>query len=480
MCMRTPTIRTIYLTLAIALTVMVACSGNSAESPSANGGNDVATATAAPEQVVGVRGAAGLGGPLFPLFGNGGYDVSHYDLELSIDPAANTLDGVATILMIATDNLVAFNLDFAGPAVSVVDVDDVPASFTTEDRELIIEPATLILDGSEFTVRVTYGGTPEPLFLEDFPFPIGWTLFGNSVVVHGAGLAWYPKNETPFDKATYAVRLTVPKPLTATATGELTATVDNGDTSTYVWEVRDPVGGVAFAVADLVLESIAGPNGLTINNYFPSDFDQSARDRFSVVEEMIELFTQLFGPLPFDSFGTSFLRGGLPRAGFAPPGRAFLLSADQRLFAHEISHQWFGGSVTPASPSDNWLSEGFATYAELLWIEHSEGADVLARSALSLRRRTGSNTRPPAVVLSAAELLDGAAYNRGGLTLHALRLELGDDDFFEVLRTYTERFKHSTASTADFISVAEEISGLDLAQFFDDWLYSRPVPTVDL
>lgn len=476
MGMWTSTTRPIFSTLAIALTVTVACAGGLAEStlPAVN------TVSPTMDQVVGVRGATGLNNPVFPSFGNGGYDVSHYDLDLAIDPDANTLDGVATIQVIATEHLLTFNFDFAGPAISAVQVNDEPATFTQEDHELIVEPATIIPNGSKFTVRVTYGGTPEPLVLQDIPFAMGWTLFQTSVVVHGFGLAWYPNNQTPVDKATYTMRLTVPNPLAATATGELTNTVDNGDTSTYIWEVRVPVDGVAFAVSDSVLETIPGPGQLTINNYFPSNYLQFNKDQFGIVSEVIELFIDLFGPFPYDSFGITFLRGGLPRAGFAPPGRAFLLSANERLIAHEISHQWFGGSVTPASPSDNWLAEGFATYAEILWVEHAWGADTVTGGARSLQREIGDKTRPPAVAISPADILDPAVYVRGGLTLHALRLELGDEDFFEVMRTFVDRFKYSAASTADFIAVAEEIGQRDLGKFFDDWLYSEPVPTLDL
>ena len=198
---------------------------------------------------------------------------------------------------------------------------------------------------------------------------MGWTRFGESVLVHGSGLAWYPKNQTPLDKATYDVRITFPKPHTATANGELIATIDNGDTWTYVWELKVPVGGVAFAVSDSVLNSIAGPDDLVINNYFPSDFAQFSIDRFDIVPEIIELFTDQLGPFPFETFGITFLRGPLPFNGFGPPQRVFLLSASDGLIAHEIAHQWFGAAfrqprqrttgspkVSPHTPSCSGLN----------------------------------------------------------------------------------------------------------------------------
>ena len=458
MGMWTPATRAIFLTLAIALPVVVACAGDS--------------------EIVGIRGAAGLGDPVFPSLGNGGYDVSHYDLDLTIDLDANTLDAVATIDLKATANLLAFNFDFAGPEVRGIQVNDEPASFTREDYELIIEPAKVIKDGSEFTVRVAYGGTPEPLSIPDFPFPVGWKIFRDTVVVHGPFSAWHPINQTTLDKATYTVRLSVPKPFTASAGGNLAGIIDNGDTSTYIWELETPSASVAFAVSDSVLESIPGPDGLTINNYFPRGIRQFVKDRFSVAPEVIELFIDLFGPFPYESFGMTYLDVNLGFA-FAEPQRAFLVRTEEGLIAHEIAHQWFGASVSPASLSDVWLAEGFATYAELLWLEHTGGADAYASGARILRSTVGDSTRPLAILTSLAEVLDSTSYKRGGLALHALRLELGDDAFFEVLQVYVDRFKYSAASTADFIAVAEEVSQKELDEFFDDWVYSEPVPALD-
>ncbi len=246
----TPVARTILL--AIALTTIVACAGDS--------------------EVIGVRGAAGIGNPIFPWLGNGGYDVSHYDIELNYDPDAPALAGVANIRAKATENLLAFNFDFAGLTINAVEVNDEPATFSWEDFELTIEPATIIPDGSNFTVRVTYGGTPGPIVLPGFPIPVGWIRIRDTLVVMG-GPSAYPSNGTASDRATYNLRMTVPKPLVVSATGNLTATIDNGETSTYVWELTTPSGSsfgpIGFTVSDAELESIPGPDGLTINNYFP-------------------------------------------------------------------------------------------------------------------------------------------------------------------------------------------------------------------
>jgi hypothetical protein len=113
-------------------------------------------------------GAAGIGDPYFPTYGNGGYDVAGYQLVVRYDPSAQQLDGTATITATATMDLSRFNLDLAGLEVAAVTVDGAPAEHTRDDDELVVTPAAGLPDGSEFTVVVEYGGRPEPLISRDF------------------------------------------------------------------------------------------------------------------------------------------------------------------------------------------------------------------------------------------------------------------------------------------------------------------------
>jgi aminopeptidase N len=148
--------------------------------------------------------------------------------------------------------------------------------------------------------------------------------------------------------------------------------------------------------------------------------------------------------------------------------------------AHELSHQWFGDSVSVADWSDIWLNEGFATYSEGLWIEHTQGraamdgwVKYLYNDMVQNRSYVSEPGNPPAT-----DLFNWGVYEWGGLTLHALRLEVGDETFFKILKTYYSRYAGGNATTDDFIAVAEEVSGKDLKQFFDDWLYSGNLPPI--
>jgi aminopeptidase N len=159
-------------------------------------------------------------------------------------------------------------------------------------------------------------------------------------------------------------------------------------------------------------------------------------------------------------------------------GFFFSRGANTSVVAHELAHQWFGDSVTAHDWRDAWLHEGFATYAEFLWSDHQgEGtAAELARYRYDLIPAGNPfwQVRPgdPGV----PNQFHPAIYYRGAMTLQALRSTIGDDAFFTILRTWTADHRDSTATTAQFIALAEEISGQQLDDLFTTWLYTAEKP----
>lgn len=433
----------------------------------------------------------GLGDPLFPQLGNSGYDAFHYTLDLSVDVARNVVSGTSTMRAQATQRLDAFNLDFERLSISAVTVNGSTAQYGQATHELTITPTVALKASETFTVTVAYEGEPNvrsgnPVAGEP-EYALGWSHYSGGVFVASepsGAASFYPVNDHPCDKATYTLRVTVPDPYVVAANGTLKESVDNGPTTTYRFETRDPMASylVTIDIAEFDRETQQGPGGLPIRNYFEKSLSQETRDYFKRTPEMIEYFSTVYGPYPFDVYGVVVIDDPL---GFAIETQTLSLFGRQvgnsrvgaeQVVAHELSHQWFGDSVSVASWRDIWLNEGFASMSEWLWIEHNQGTpayDSYVQNIYGYAKETGLSAPgdPPA-----DDLFNPSVYVRGGLTLHALRKEVGDDTFFRTLQTYTARYHNGNAATQDFISVAEEVSGKKLGDLFNKWLYSVEVP----
>ncbi len=432
-----------------------------------------------------IAGAAGIGDPLRPLAGNGGYEVRHYDLALDIDPANGRIrDAAATVSATATATLSAFNLDFRGLDILSLAVDGEPAAWDRSGAELTVRPRAPIGAGADFAVEVRYRGTPA--IVAD-PFEQGWWTVGNTVFIvgePGGAENWFPVNGHPADRAAYTLRLTVPGGYDAVAGGELVAEATEAGQTTTVWEQEDTIASylVTFVVApELELLRATGPHGIPVVHAVPPDLDEPGRAVLARVPEMMAFFEGLFGPYPSDRFGGAVVDGFAAALETEEMVIYRPTAQNEATDAHELAHHWFGNSVGLERWRDIWLNEGFAAYAEVLWAEYADGPVVRDRMLANLAARlrdSAPGNRPPIVVADPEpdQLFAGPIYARGALTLHALRTEIGDDRFVRLLRTWHDRYAGDDATTEEFVALANEIAGRDLGAFFDRWLYQSELP----
>ena len=433
----------------------------------------------------------GVGDPYFPELGSSGIDVEHYTIDLAVDLPANEIAGTVTLDVLALVDLPRFSLNFAGFTITGLQVNGVAAAYAREQRELQIAPAQPIIQGERFQVAITYNGVPGRVGdLGRSPFSGGWFRYNDGVYVasepDGASL-WFPCNDHPSDKATYTIQIRVADPYVVAANGILESVESSAGLSTYRWESRDKMASylVTVNIARFQRVESEGPGGLPIRDYFPVDVAFQAQPLFRNTPDMIAFFNEIFGPYPFEVDGVVMADRSLP---FALETQTISLYGlgifdDPRpddMIAHELAHQWFGNSVSPATWRDIWLNEGFATYASALWLEHRQGPAALDQLLQSWYRYISNpdfvRQAPPVADPGARRLFNPAVYIRGAWTLHALRLRVGDDIFFEIVQRYYAQFENSNASTADFVMVAETVSGQDLEAFFQAWLYDQEVP----
>lgn len=426
--------------------------------------------------------------PFFPTFGNNGYDVKHYAVNLDVDARRHRLSGRAVLTVRATKELASFTLDLSGLEVTGVRIDGATARFGREVGKLRVRPAAPIAKGRKFTVVIAYRGAPatipDPTVDDPSSIPgLGWSNYlTNSYVVSepvGAG-TWFPVNDEPTDKATYRVVVTVDKPFTAVSNGALRSVTDLGSRRRFVWDQAQPMASY-LAIVDIGRfqhEQQVSASGIKIRTFKTDTTPPETLQALRKTPAMINYFEGLFGPYPFDAYGAVLVSD--PNLYYALETQAMSTFqqdyVDEATVAHELAHQWFGDAVTVAQWRDLWLAEGFATYLELLW-QYRGDRPGLESAFANLYTYVAGAKVGPAVVSRPQDLFADNTYYRGALTLHALRLHVGDRDFFRTLRAYYRTYRDKNATSADFIDVAARQSGRGgVRRLLHAWLYDQAVP----
>ena len=307
-------------------------------------------------------GSPGLGDPFFPLAGNGGYDVAHYALRLSYHPATRHLDGTATIRATATKNLSRFDLDLRGFRISRLLVNGRAASFTRRGQELVITPHAGLPAGQAFTVVVHYAGRPAVVTDPDQSIE-GWVPTDDGAFVVGepqGSPGWYPVNGNPQDKATYTFRVTVPKGLTVMANGVLVSRISAGTRTTFVWREGLPMAPhlATSTLGRFDFTQYRLSNGLPV--YIAVDPTLPPVRVLRKLPAMVRFYSSIYGPYPFDAVGA--VVDDAKEVGYSLETQTkpvFDRPPDEATLAHELSHMWYGDSVTLRRWPDIWLHEGF-------------------------------------------------------------------------------------------------------------------------
>jgi aminopeptidase N len=419
------------------------------------------------------------------------FDVTYYRLDLHVRTSPSYLLGKVTITGICRkDSSRSLTLDLVNQMrVDSVLVDGRFSLFFQNKSSFDITLARSYNSGESLSIDVFYEGIPIATGLGSFFFDshagVPWVY---SLSEPYGAKDWWPCKDDPSDKADSAdIIVTCDSNLKVGSEGILVSVVNNGNgTSTTHWKERYPIASYLISVAMTNYVQFSNwfhyseTDSMEVLNYVLPEHDSAAVQNLPRVIDMLAIYSNLFGLYPFikEKYGhAEFGRGGAMEHQTMTSTTSF----DEGTIAHELAHQWFGDMITCRSWSDLWLNEGFAEYSTGLYLERHYGIDSYWEymnsqfdQALTTQSAIGNPDTTNARNLFSAALV----YSKGASVLHMLRHVLGDSVFFHCLRAYANApaLKYSTATTRDFQSICESVSGKDLNYFFQEWIYGEGFP----
>ncbi|MFE5401480.1 M1 family metallopeptidase [Streptomyces sp. NPDC056580] len=437
----------------------------------------------------------GVGDRLFPYLGNPGYDVASYDLSFTYSGKNDKpLRAVTTISAWTTTALDRLNLDFAHGTVESVEVDGRRAAFTSAGEDLVVTPDHPLPRGS--WTRITVKHTSDPVSAKGQDG--GWVRTADGLAMANqadAAHLVFPCNDHPSDKAMFTVRVTAPDDYTVVANGLSAGAERVGRATTWTYRTQHPMATelAQVSIGRSAVVRREGPHGLPVRDVVPSADRKALEPWLAKTPGQIAWLESKVGAYPFETYGVLMAQAS---TGFELETQTLSLFEKDlftkpaypawyvdSIMVHELSHQWFGDSVSPRAWSDVWLNEGHATWYESLYAQEKEKRSMQDRMKAAYgasdrwRAEGGPPARPKApapgqkISIFRPNIYDGAA-----LVLYALRQEIGAPAFERLERAWVRQHRDSTATTADFVRLASATAGRDLTGFFQPWLYGEKTP----
>jgi aminopeptidase N len=428
-----------------------------------------------------------------------GIDVLDYAFSIDLPDTGAVIRGDAMLTLRRTARVDTLVLDLRELSVQRVTLDDRPRRFTRTDSTILIPLPRG--DSGHYRVRVVYSGKVSDGLIVRRDSARRWTYFGDNWP--NRARYWLPTVDHPSDKATVTWSVRGPAGRTVVANGSqierrTTGTGRRARTTTR-WRESKPIATylMVIAAAPLVRHDLGETacGVAELRRCVPQQVYVAPEQRrvlpgnFARAGEIVRYFGSVVAPFPYEKLAhlqsaTRF--GGMENATAIfysdRPFRGSGVSED--LIAHETAHQWFGDAVTIAVWPDIWLNEGFATFSEWIYAERHGGPT--AQSQFDELYATPEDSEEgqdlwfpaPAALEGPEQLFHTPVYDRGAMTLQALRQKIGDETFFQLLRDWYRFGRTQNVTTADFIALAERESGMQLDSFFRIWLYEagRPAP----
>jgi aminopeptidase N len=425
---------------------------------------------------------------LYPDVGDPGVDALHYDLALGWSPDTDTLEATETLTFRSTATDDSFQLDFSEVLeIDLLTVDGADVEFEQRGKDLVVQAP--VREDQRYEVVIDYSGTPEPVGVptqrSDFG-ETGFTITDNHEVwtmqEPWGAYSWYAVNDHPSDKALYDFTLSVPAPWMGIANGDLVSTEEADGLTVTRWHLAEPAASYlsTLAFGDYEQTELTGPRDIPIRIFTPRDQPDAVRGPSSAPEAM-EWLEQYVGPYPFDTFGIVVVDSS---SGMETQTMVTLGNSDYTLslpvVVHELAHQWYGDTVTPDDWRDVWMNEGMAMYLQGMWEAERAGISVDEQMDQWAEFEGGERefAGPPADY-DLDKWGSGNIYYGPALMWHELRQQIGDEEFFEVVRAWPESQENRSSNRETLYEFFEKQTGEELSAFFDAWLLGEQTPPRD-
>ncbi|GAB5553461.1 MAG: M1 family metallopeptidase [Saprospiraceae bacterium] len=425
-------------------------------------------------------------------------DIQHYRFELSLGEKTDQITGTAHIYFQVKKTVNSIYLDLhqtrrdgKGMMVNSAALDQQEIKFSQYDDQLHIKSEEPFVPQELYLLEVQYQGTPADGLI------IGRNKFGDRTFFGdnwpNRAHHWLPTVDHPSDKATVEFVIEADARYQVVGTGKKLeeTTLSSGRRLTH-WKtnVQLPTKVMVFGAAKFAVELAGDVDGIPVTSWvFPENKKEGFYDYAQAVK-VLDWFHTHVAPYPYEKLANVQSKtryGGMENASNIFYFENSVTGKRERegLIAHEIAHQWFGNSASEADWHHVWLSEGFATYFTHLYFEHQHGrekfVDGLQTDRTNIIRYAKQNPKSPIVdtrIEDYNQVLSTNTYQKASWVLHMLRQKVGTEIFWEGVRAYYQKYQLSNALTADFKNVMEQVSGQELDDFFQQWIFTPGVPKV--
>jgi len=436
---------------------------------------------------------------------NKNIDIKHYVFKLSLSDADNEITGTTLVTVNFKEaGMQNFRLDFInktsvrkdkGMVVDAVSVNNTAVDYTHGNDELIISLPAPSTKNQTLTFTIQYHGIPYD------GLRIGATKLGDRSFFNenwpNRGRHWLPIVDHPYDKATSEFIVKAPSHYKVVSNGLLMEESELGNSNRLThWKQSVPVSSWLFVlgVADFAVKYVDEFRGKSIQTWvYAKNREAGFYDFDEPTKKVLEFYSNYVGPYAYEKLAniqTPSVNGGMETSSAIFYGEDLVTGKrDERtrnVVIHEIAHQWFGNAITETTWDDAWLSEGFATFFTLLFIEDEYGKDEYIKGIIKARKSVYdmSVKMPDFSIVSERtaekeDVTSGITYQKGAWVIHMLRNLMGEKNFKKGIQNYYAKYFNANTTTSEFRAEMEKVSGKDLKLFFKQWLYQPINPTIN-